>query len=136
MKYPVLRIFANIAIVVGWITVVLGVIALLMVFANNNVPAQQNDLSGFATTASHYVAWIVAGALFVIGLNLIIIGETIKVFLDTEENTRGTRDEIIALRVALTSAAAPPVAGPPTCASCGTVNPTGSRFCENCGKGL
>ena len=137
-RSPVLRTLAFIARVLGWIVIVLGALSFLVSLLS---------LLGISSSqgGSPLVVILVFSAEILIaafGFSLIIFGEMIQVFLDTEENTRDSATRLRALgppgeapgRPSYVNAPMPPP--PPTCPSCGAHNETGAKFCEQCGKPL
>jgi hypothetical protein len=135
-KYPALRFFAAVCFVVGVIAILLGLLLMFIGFVSGH-DAVSSSASPFALAAGY---GMFAGSLLLIlmGIGLLAIAESIKVFIDIEENTRETKDEIVIFARATKSCliSPPPATSPLHCAKCGTANSLGSKFCENCGAAL
>ena len=85
-KFKVLFAYAKVVEIVGWMTVIAGMIWLLAAVAGASVTETQRSLTAIV------VAALPAGGVLVGGVLLVIVGQSVLVALEIEKNTRQTAD--------------------------------------------
>lgn len=124
-KYRILRVVATGFQVVGWITIIVGILAgialcLISIVGGSGLGAITDDSGGaFAGALAGVVGGVVVGVAatlygIIVGFALIASGQIYYVLLDVEENTRETAMILRRGAAAPPEAPAPPAPPAPT----------------------
>ena len=93
-KYPALRFIAALYFAFGIVVTLFGLFCFLIAFTVGHSPVGDPPVSYYSAAAASYAGFAAGIVCLLIGVGLIAFSESIKVFIDIEDNTRETLEAI------------------------------------------